>query len=199
MKILTPVAFCFVALAVTTTVFAQDFEFEAGYPEPDTSIALYDEMDYQRAVQAYIWATPLLNSMGFRAGLGRYGVNETNGKFLVFEQSLNPNQIVMTANQTTPYFWTLLDLKTNGPMVAVIPPGEILGGFVDFWHRAIGDYGPVGPDRGKGGKYLILPPGYEGEIPEGYFIVRPTSNLTWFFGRANHVRFKGQGAIDLFN
>ncbi len=185
--------------ALATTATAQEFKFEAGYPTPAASEALYDEMDYQRAVQAYIWATPLLNSMGFRAGMAEYGVDEKNGKFLVFEQSLNPSQIVMTANQTTPYFWTLMDLKNKGPRVAVIPPGEVLGGFVDFWHRALGDYGPVGPDRGKGGKYLILPPGYDGDIPQGYFVVRATSELVWFYGRANNVKFKGEASFELFN
>ena len=87
------------ALTLATTAIAQDFKFEAGYPTPAASQALYDEMDYQRAVQAYIWATPMLNSMGFRAGIGAYGVNEKNGKFIVFEQSLNPQQIAMTANK----------------------------------------------------------------------------------------------------
>ncbi len=194
-----------VVLVFTTTAFAQDseaedlFKFEAGYPTPDASQALYDEMDYQRAVQAYIWATPMLNSMGFRAGLARFGVTEKNYKILIFQNSILPQHLVMTANQTTPYFWALLDLKKDGPIVAVVPPGEVLGGFVDFWMRAIGDFGPVGPDRGKGGKYLILPPGYAGDIPKGYFVVRSTSNLTWFFGRANNVKFKGDAAFELLS
>lgn len=76
MKSIKFVICCCVMIVFATTAFAQDseaedlFKFEAGYPTPDASQALYDEMDYQRAVQAYIWATPMLNSMGWRAGQG---------------------------------------------------------------------------------------------------------------------------------
>jgi hypothetical protein len=174
------------------------FKFEAGYPTPDASQALYDEMDYQRAVQAYIWATPLLNSMGWRAGLARFGVTEHNHKFLVWQYSILPQHVVMTANQVTPYAWALMDLKKDGPMVVVVPPNDVLGGFCDFWQRALEDLGAPGPDRGKGGKYLILPPGYEGDVPDGYFVVRSTSNLTWVYARANGAKFKGDAAFDVY-
>ena len=174
------------------------FEFEAGYPTPQASRALYDEMDYQRAVQAYIWATPMLNSMGFRAGLARFGVTEENHKFIVFQDSMLPQHVVMTANQVTPYAWALMDLKKDGPMVIVVPPKDVLGGFVDFWQRALEDVGAPGPDRGKGGKYLVLPPGYDGAVPDGYFVVRSTSYLTWFYTRANNARFKGDAAFEVY-
>ena len=91
MKSIKYIICCCAALVFATTVFAQDseaenlFKFEAGYPTAEASQALYDEMDYQRAVQAYIWATPMLNSMGWRAGLARFGVNEQNHKFLVWQ------------------------------------------------------------------------------------------------------------------
>jgi len=155
-------------------------------------------MDYQRAVQAYIWATPMLNSMGFRAGLARFGVTEENHKFIVFQDSALPQHVIMTANQVTPYAWTLMDLKKDGPMVVVVPPKDALGGIVDFWQRALEDVGAPGPDRGKGGKYLILPPGYDGDIPEGYFVVRSTSYLTWFYVRANNIKFKGDAAFEVY-
>ena len=115
-------------------------------------------MDFQRAVQAYIWATPVLNSKGWRAGLARFGVDERKRNFLVLEDSALPQHVIMTVNQVTPYAWALMDLKEDGPMVAVVPPRDVLGGFCDFWQRALGDVGAPGPDGGEGGKYLILPP-----------------------------------------
>ncbi len=200
-------AVCLITLSLlfagcTTTEHASGpgraFTFEAGYPTAEASKALYDEMDYQRAVQAYIWATPMLNSMGWRAGLARFGVTEENHKFIVFQDSMLPQHVVMTANQVTPYAWALMDLKKDGPMVVVVPPKDALGGFCDFWQRALEDVGAPGPDRGKGGKYLILPPGYDGEVPDGYFVVRSTSNLTWFYARANNAKFKGDAAFDVY-
>jgi hypothetical protein len=59
-----------------------------------------------------------------------------------------------------------------------VPPG--LPGLIDdFWYRWVADIGITGPDKDKGGKYLILPPGYSGEVAEGYFVVRPSTYGTW--------------------
>jgi hypothetical protein len=73
-----------------------------------------------------------------------------------------------------------LDLK-DGPLVLEIPP-EVLGPIDDYWFRWVTDIGITGPDRGKGGKYLMLPPGYKGEVPDGYFVARPRTfaNLIFF-------------------
>ena len=124
-----------------------EFEFVAGYPTAEASEALYDEMDYQRAVQAYIWATPMLNSMAMRAAFAEFGVTEHDRKIMAFEYSLLPQHIWMTANSTTPYFWMLMDLRESGPMVVEIPPQDVLGGLYGFWMRALVDFGLTGPDR----------------------------------------------------
>jgi hypothetical protein len=60
-----------------------------------------------------------------------------------------------------------------------------LGAFDDAWFRFVSDVGLAGPDQGKGGKYLVLPPGYDKEIPEGYFIIKPRTYATWLFMRGN--------------
>ena len=80
----------------------------------------------------------------------------------------------MTWNNTSLYTWGFLDLKTDGPTVE-LPPG-VLGVFNDMYFRYLSDIGAAGPDKGEGGKYLVLPPGYEGAVPEGYFVVR-SNNL----------------------
>jgi hypothetical protein len=84
-------------------------------------------------------------------------------------------------------------------MVIEIPPKEILGFVIDFWQRALTDLGAPGPDRGKGGKYLLLPPGYDGEVPEGYFVVRSTSNWVFFFTRVLGANVKGDPALKVWN
>ena len=93
----------------------------------------------------------MLNSMGMRAGLARFGVTEQNNKFLVWHYSALPQHVAMTGDQTTPYAFALMDLKKDGPMVVVVPPKDALGGFVDFWHRALEDVGAPGQGRAQAG------------------------------------------------
>jgi len=59
-----------------------------------------------------------------------------------------------------------------------IPP-KVLGGIDDFYYRWWLTFGITGPDKGQGGKYLVLPPGYSGQVPEGYFVVRPPTFGNW--------------------
>ena len=82
-----------------------------------------------------------------------------------------------------------LNLKRDGATVLEAPPG-MLGAFNDAWFRYIQDIGPAGPDKGKGGKYLVLPPDYEGEIPEGYFVVQTKDIQRLGF----HARLDRQGS-----
>src|SRR5262245_26791580 len=66
----------------------------------------------------------------------------------------------------------MLDLQESGPIVVEIPPGQMAGMILDVWQRVLADLGVVGPDQGKGGKYLILPPGHEKVSPAGYYVVQ---------------------------
>ena len=182
--------------AGSTSPTAPQYPFVAGYPTETASEALYDEMDLQRATQAYIWSVSLANSMGFRNGMADFGVTEQNRKLLVFENAALPQQSILTANSVTPYFWGLFDLAADGPMVVHMPAETVLGGFVDFWMRGMADFGAPGEDAGKGGDYLFLPPNYDDEVPDGYFVVHATSNLVWIFGKVNGAQYKGETAFD---
>jgi hypothetical protein len=82
------------------------------------------------------------------------------------------------------YAWPFLDLKTDGPTVAEIPPG-MLGALNDAWFRYAGDIGPFGQDKGKGGKYLILPPDHKGDVPDGYFVLQSPTYRNWLFLRGS--------------
>ncbi len=100
----------------------------------------------------------------------------------------------LTPNNSTVYFFTWID-TTKGPIVLEAPP-NVLGIFDDHWFRWIGDYGNAGPDKGQGGKFLILPPGYKGEVPEGYFVVRPLTYGVWAPGRGMLVNGDPKPAVE---
>lgn len=152
--------------------------FFDGFPEKQTVEAVYDNLDFQRAVQAYLLALAPVNMAGLREGL--LGVGPANVTIPTFETNMNARSIFLTANATTPYTWIWINLH-DGPLVVEVPPNT-LGMIDDFWFRYVTDIGIVGPDRGKGGKYLLVPPGYKGEVPGGHMVVRvPTfeSILVW--------------------
>ncbi|MGB8239870.1 MAG: DUF1254 domain-containing protein, partial [Azonexus sp.] len=151
-----------------------------GYPKPDTVEKIYDNLDRSRALQAYLMAIPIVNQAGMRDSLSKFGpANQTD---VIWEDLVDARTVELTANDNTIYNFIWLDTK-KGPLVVEIPP-EVLGAVNDFWYRWVADVGLTGEDRGKGGKYLFLPPGYKGEIPAGFVVVRPNTFGNWLFFRA---------------
>jgi hypothetical protein len=146
-----------------------------GVPQPDTIDKIYDNLDRSRALQAYLLAIPIVNQAGMRESLRRFGPdNQTN---VIWETLVDPRTVELTANDNTIYNFIWIDTH-KGPVVIEVPPMS-LGGIDDFWYRWVADIGITGADKGKGGKYLILPPGYAGEVPDGYFVVRPSTYGNW--------------------
>ena len=143
-------------------------EFFDGFPTDASVQKLYDNLDFQRAVQAYLLAIPAANQAAMRKALLQWG--PANTTMPIWEDLVFPRTVGLTFNTSTPYCWMWLDLH-DGPLVAEVPPG-VLGAINDHWYRWVVDVGMTGPDKGKGGKYLILPPRWEGEVPEGYFVAR---------------------------
>jgi len=151
-----------------------------GYPTAETVEKIYDNLDRSRALQAYLMAIPIVNQAGMRDSIGQFGpVNQTD---VIWENLVDPRTVELTANDNTIYNFIWLDSK-KGPLVVEVPPG-VLGGVNDFWYRWVADVGITGEDRGKGGKYLVLPPEYKGEIPPGYIVMRPSTFGNWLFFRA---------------
>jgi hypothetical protein len=151
-------------------------------------------MDFQRAVQAYLWAMPAVAQNELRLGLDRdlgVGYNDV----VIFDNFVDPNGMFLTANNTTIYIGAYLKLERDGPVVLDMPPG-LLGMIDDLWQVPISDVGFVGPDKGAGGKFLVLPPGYKGEVPDGYFIVRSTTNLVSLMARGLVKDGDVKGAAD---
>jgi hypothetical protein len=141
---------------------------------------LRDELYYQRAVHAYITMLPALNIIGMRDGS-----EATFGKgyniLPIWKDRMDARAWVPTPNADVIYSMSYLDLKETGPLVVTAPP-NVIGMFTDFFQRTITDVGLIGPDRVRGGLYLLLPPGYDGEVPKGYFTFKsPTYNVFLFF------------------
>lgn len=158
-------------------------EFFDGVPSKATAENVYDYLDRMRGVDAFLKGMPGASVRGLIIGLKEAGVDQYN-KVGITKSLLDSKSLFLTANTSTIYITPYLDVKKNGPMVMETPPG-MLGAFNDAWFHYIADIGPFGEDKGKGGKYLILPPAYEGEIPEGYFIVKSPTNKVFVFMRTS--------------
>jgi hypothetical protein len=149
--------------------------FFDGFPDNPSVEKLFDNLDFQRAVQAYLLGLAPVSQAANRKGILEMG--PANTTVPIFEQMMTPRSIFLTPNNNTPYTWFWLDLR-NGPLVLEIPP-KVLGLIDDMWYTFVTDLGIMGPDKGSGGKFLLLPPGYKGEVPEGYFIVRLATFSIW--------------------
>ncbi len=149
--------------------------FEGGVPDSATAEKLFDNLDFQRAVQAYLLALPPVNQVANRSGILAMG--PANTTVPIWEQMVDSRTVELTANDNTPYTWFWLDLR-KGPLVIEVPP-KVLGLIDDMWYRWVGDLGITGADRGAGGKYLLLPPGYKGEVPHGYHVMHPATYSVW--------------------
>jgi hypothetical protein len=131
----------------------------------------YDELDYQRAVQTYLWSIPAMYMYSLRQSLTEtFGAHPSN--IPVWEDLMDNETVLLTPNSQVVYTFHFLDLKADGPTVVHTPPGKLAALLDDMWEKPITDMGATGPDQGKGGKYLVLPPGYEGNVPDGYYVVK---------------------------
>jgi len=141
-----------------------------GVPTPDGVKTAYDALDLMRAIDVFLNAVPGASLVAFRNGLRSVGVDSPRAIGFT-DPRANSGGLLLTANTETTYGVTMLDLAAWGPTV-IEAPSESLCVVDDFWFRYVADMGIAGPDGGKGGKYLFLPPGYDGEVPDGYFTYR---------------------------
>jgi len=149
-------------------------EFKNQYPSKESMQTILDSMDFHGATQAFLWGIPMASFSNLQYYL--HEIFKFDQTELVNFDTLPHKLGILTANATTPYIVAEPDLSKTGPVVIDIPAGEIGGMVNDFWERPITDLGLVGPDLGKGGKYLITPPGYTGEKPKGYFVMESSTN-----------------------
>jgi len=155
------------------------FKFFDGFPDSQTVAWSYDHLDFMRGLQVFLNAMPGASLYAMREGLKSVGVgNSTIG---ITESLMDSKSLFLTPNTDTVYAVGWLDLK-KGPLVVETPP-NILGFLDDFWFRYIIDMGNAGPDKGQGGKFLVLPPGYKGKVPAGYHVARSRTYGVWFAAR----------------
>ncbi|GGF39769.1 DUF1254 domain-containing protein [Echinicola rosea] len=166
---------------------------DGGYPSEEASRTLDEELYFQRATQTYLWALPAVNMFAMKEGLSKT-FGEGYNVVSVFEKRLKPRTIITTPNSDVIYALGFADLSKTGPLVLDVPP-MLQGLLDDFWHRPLvgpekpdgthflGDIGFPGPDHGKGGKYLIVPEGYEGDVPDGYYRYTSKTNGVFIFQR----------------
>jgi hypothetical protein len=190
-KFSTPLPSGVAAPAQVDTRFGS-LKFDGGVPDQASTEKIFDNLDFQRAVQAYLLALPPVNQLANRNAI--LSVGPVNRTVPIWEQLVDSRTIELTANDNTPYTWFWLDLR-NGPLVLEVPP-KVLGLINDMWYRWVGDVGITGPDKGKGGKYLLLPPGYKGEVPKGYFVVRPATYSVWVPWRSFLVKGDPKPGVD---
>jgi hypothetical protein len=161
-------------------------EFDDGAPTRDTAERLYDNLDFMHGVEAYLNSIRGASLVAVRRGFLSVGVEDN--QVLLFPELMDSASLFLTANSDTIYFWTFVDL-TRGPMVVDVPampaPSAILGTVDDMWFHWVTDVGLPGPDRGEGGKYLLVGPGYDGPLPDsGFHVSHVRTTRATLIGRA---------------
>jgi hypothetical protein len=186
-----------------------DLEFFDGMPTPDTVQKVYDNLDLMRGVETFLNGIPATSIEGIRLGMAEVGADTFN-KVVIFDKLMDSAPLFLTGNTDTVYLSGIFNLEKDGPMVVEIPPKCGPGTVNDAYFRFVIDMGIPGPDRGQGGKYLILPPdampdldppvgGMEAEVNgETYFVSRSTSYVNWLILRGFLVDGKPDASVASF-
>ena len=172
-------------------------EFFDGIPTRETAKLLYDNLDFLRGVETFLNGIPAASVEALRRGQESLGAESSN-KVVIFDQLMDSKPLFLTGNTDTVYASAFLDLQKDGPTVIEIPPKTGPGTVNDAYFRFVIDTGAPGPDKGAGGKYLILPPDYEGPVPDGYFTAKSTSYVNWLILRGFLVDGKPDFSSNLF-
>ena len=172
-------------------------EFSGGaFPTQASVQKIYDEMDLQRATQAYMDFYPALSLYAIvKSQVRDFGLKSASVAG-VEADFMFPSENYLTGNDITVYAFASIDLGIDGPTVVEIPPG-MYGTANDANFKYITDMGTTGPDKGKGGKYLFLPPGYQGDVPDGYFVMHSSGYRVWAMMRGFDVG-SGDEAVKWF-
>ncbi len=172
-------------------------EFFDGIPTNETAARCYDNLDFLRGVETFLNGLPATSLEALRRGQAALGAKHSN-QAMIFDQLMDSTSLFLTGNTDTVYCLAFFDLEKEGPMVVEVPPKCGPGTVNDAFFRFVIDMGPPGPDRGEGGNYLILPPGYEGDVPDGYFTAKSTSYVNWIALRGFLVDGKPDAATKMF-
>ncbi|TWU51679.1 hypothetical protein Poly59_32740 [Rubripirellula reticaptiva] len=163
-----------------------------GVPDKETAQRVYDNLDFQRGVQAYLNSIQIASMGGMRKGILEFGPPNTTA--LLFEELMDSTTLFLTPNTTSVYMVAWLEMKDE-PYVIETPP-NVLGIIDSHWFHYVADFGNAGPDKGKGGKFLILPPGFKGDVPDGYHVAQSDTYGNWVIWRGFQVDGDPKPAVE---
>ena len=169
-----------------------ELNFFDGVPVPETRDKIYDYVDLHNAVDAYVKGIQIASMEAMKQGILKFGPE--NQTALLFENLMDSKSLWLTPNTTSVYMASWMEIG-NEPMVIETPP-DVLGFVNDHWFKYVIDFGRLGPDKSQGGKFLIVPQNYEGEIPEGYHVARTNTSGHWVIWRGFQKDGSPKPAID---
>src|SRR5262245_38428758 len=156
--------------------------FRDGAPDSATVQLAYDQLDFGRGIDAFLRGMAATSVHALCQGFDQAGIKLNQGIGITADL-MDARSLFLTPNTTTIYVFMCIDLK-NGPMIVRVPP-RVLGTTDDADFRWVIDVGLTGPDKGRGGDYLFVPPGYKGTLPaKGYYVAKPRTNRHLIFYRA---------------
>ncbi|MFC2046644.1 DUF1254 domain-containing protein, partial [Chloroflexota bacterium] len=186
-----------------------DLNFFDGMPDKATVQKVYDNLIFMRGVEAFLSGIPATSIEAIRLGNAKVGAKRASD-IVIFDKLMDSNPLFLTGNTDTVYATGILELDRDGPTVVVIPPKCGPGTVDDAWQRFVVDMGAPGLDRGQGGKYLILPPDYEGDLDpvvggefakvdgEEYIVAKSPTYVDWLVLRGFLVDGKPDAASAMF-
>lgn len=163
-----------------------------GVPDATTTQKVYDQLALSRATEAFLNCIPITSMYGLKHGILKHGPANTTA--VLFEDLMDSKAFWLTPNTTSIYMAAWLELGDE-PMVIETPP-SVLGFLNDAWFKYVVDFGNAGPDKGKGGKFLIVPPGYKGTLPDGYHVAHTTTYGNWVVWRGFQVDGSTKPAVE---
>jgi hypothetical protein len=156
-------------------------EFFDGFPTEATAELVYDNLDFLRGVEAFLSACPAASLDALLDGIGTLGVDR-NGADLHHRDAAGCAGALPDTQHRECLHRQPCSTCSDGPVVVESPPNT-LGMVNDRFFRYVSDMGNAGPDRGQGGRFLYLPPDWEGDVPEGYFTYRSPTYRNLMFWR----------------
>jgi len=170
-----------------------ELNMEDGVPTVKTADLIYDNLDFQHGVTSFLSGIQVASMEAMRKGLLTFG--PANKTVLLFEELMDSKALWLTPNTTSVYMVMWLELKDEPYVLET--PADVLGIIDDHWFKYVADFGRLGDDKNQGGKFLIVPPGYEGEIPEGYIVKHTNTYGNWVIWRGFQKDGSPKPAIDL--
>ena len=155
--------------------------YKDGAPTPETAKKVQEFLTFTNGLNVYNNSFRGASAYAIQQGFQSIGAQDND--VVIFSELMDSNSLFLTANADTVYYLSVIDL-TKGPMVIEQPPKSV-GTINDMWFSWVIDIGTPGPDRGEGGKYLIVPPGYDGVLPDsGFSVAHSKTNRVLYAARA---------------